>query len=169
MFVCQPDRLRPARFDRENAGADQIEPGELQERGVAGLSDDAIVGLAALIARQQSSRGFRAMSLEREPAYDRTIGNRYEQLGLLPRRAGVAHTDLHHRRGDLLADDDPDRHPCDLQGRRSPESVRSRLRYDHVRRPRPPAVGLCRTVPPTAATASRNAKKHRAFMMFALR
>ena len=51
MLVRQPDRLRPARLDREDAGADQVEPGELEKGGVAGLGDDALVGLPA------SSRG----------------------------------------------------------------------------------------------------------------
>ena len=115
VLVGQPDRLRPARLDREDAGADQVEPRELQQGGVACLGDDAIVGLPPLVARKQPGRGLGAGSLEREPPDHRAVGDGHQQLGLLPRRAGVAEPDLHHRRRNLVADDHADGHARDLQ------------------------------------------------------
>ena len=117
MLVGQPDRLRPSRLDREDAGAHQVEPGKLQKRGVAGLGDDAIVGLPALVPRQQPGRRLRAASLEREAPDDRAVGNGHQQLGLLPRPGRVAELDLHHRGRNPVADDHADGHARDLQAR----------------------------------------------------
>jgi hypothetical protein len=131
VFVGQPDRLRAPWLDREDAGADEVIAGELEQGGVARLRDDLLVRRSRLVPRQQPRRGLGARPLEREPPHDGPLRHRDEQLRLLADGAGVTQAHLHHRRRGLVADDDADVDPRDLERRRSAE--RPGLRDDHVR------------------------------------
>ena len=111
------------------------------------------------------------MSLEREPADDRAVGHGHEQLGLLPRRAGVAEADLHHRGRNLVADDHADGHARDLQAPATAPSAYDRACGtttcdDHGRAVGDLGVGgpCHRGRPPAVIT-----ENHRPFMMLALR
>ena len=142
VLIRQADRLSPSRLDREDAGPDEVEPGELQQGRVAGLGDDSFVRLPRLVPRQQAGGRLRAGALEREPADDGLVGDRNEQLGLLPGRPGVAEADLQNGRRRLVADDHARDHPRDLQRGRPPRRISPRLRHDDVRRPRTGAKAL---------------------------
>ena len=115
VLVRQPDRLRPSRLDREDAGADQVEPGELQKGGVAGLGDDAIVDLPPLVPRKQPGRRLRAAAPEtRIPGPPPRRGRARAARPPAAPRPGCG-ADLHHRGRNLVADDHADGHARDLQ------------------------------------------------------